>query len=106
MVVCCSRYETYPTVCLEAAACGTPVVGFDVGGEAEAVHNGIGDVVALGDIPAMKQKVLEYSARPKAYWKQVLSGKRDQLSDTRMSQAYIVLYEQLLEKQHETEKNI
>ena len=54
----------------------------------------------------MKQKVLEYSARPKAYWKQVLSGKRDQLSDTRMSQAYIALYEQLLEKQHETEKNI
>lgn len=106
VLVCCSRYETYPTVCLEAAACGTPVVGFDVGGEAEAVHNGIGDVVALGDIPAMKQKVLEYSARPKAYWKQVLSGKRDQLSDTRMSQAYIALYEQLLEKQHETEKNV
>lgn len=106
VAVCCSRYETYPTVCLEAAACGTPVVGFDVGGEAEAIRNGIGAVVALGDIPAMQQKVMEYSALPKTYWKHMLRAKRELLSDTRMNQAYLALYAQLLEKQYETEKNI
>lgn len=31
----CSKQENYPTVCLEAQSCGTPVCGFDVGGTKE-----------------------------------------------------------------------
>ncbi|MBC5581180.1 glycosyltransferase [Anaerofilum sp. BX8] len=33
--VICSKAENFPTTCLEALACGTPVCGFDVGGTKE-----------------------------------------------------------------------
>lgn len=53
--VICSKRENYPTTCIEAQACGTPVCGFDVGGIKETVHNmkndsffPYGDTDALG----------------------------------------------------------
>jgi glycosyltransferase involved in cell wall biosynthesis len=36
-----SRADNLPQVALEALACGTPVVGFDVGGLADAVRHGV-----------------------------------------------------------------
>lgn len=41
--------ENYATVVLEALACGTPVVGFDVGGTAEQLSDGRGIVVEKGN---------------------------------------------------------
>lgn len=54
----CSRQENFPTVCLEAAACGTPAVGFSVGGVAETILPGLGAVVPPGDISAMQRALL------------------------------------------------
>jgi glycosyltransferase involved in cell wall biosynthesis len=34
-----SEYETYPTVCLEASATNTPIIGYNVGGVLEASRN-------------------------------------------------------------------
>jgi glycosyltransferase involved in cell wall biosynthesis len=48
-----SRTEGLPGAVLEAGAAGVPAVGFDVGGVAEAIINGIsGFVVPAGDIKA------------------------------------------------------
>ena len=44
-----SYCETYPTVNLEARACGTPVITYDAGGSAEAAGEG-GYVVEKGDL--------------------------------------------------------
>ena len=33
-----SEYETYPTVCLEASATNTPIIGYDIDGVREASH--------------------------------------------------------------------
>lgn len=57
----CSEKENYPTTCVEAAACGTPVVGFNVGGTAETVSKNAGLFVEYGDIIALQsvtEKVL------------------------------------------------
>ncbi len=52
-----SLAENYPTTGLEAMACGTPVVGFDVGGISEQMKEGCGLVVPSGDQEAFNEAV-------------------------------------------------
>jgi glycosyltransferase involved in cell wall biosynthesis len=54
-----TRADNAPLVIVEALACGTPVVSFDVGGVGEAVRAGeTGVVVPPGDVAALTE-VLE-----------------------------------------------
>lgn len=45
--------DNYPTVNLEAIACGTPVITYNTGGSPESVSNEHGFVVAKGDVGAV-----------------------------------------------------
>ena len=54
-----SREDNFPTVCLEAAACGTPVAGFASGGAPETVSQNTSRFVPFGDITALKAAVKE-----------------------------------------------
>lgn len=51
----CSKRENFPTTCLEALACGTPVIGFDEGGTAETAPDPYGRFVPYGDLDALKR---------------------------------------------------
>ena len=51
--------DTYPTVNLEAAACGTPVITYAVGGSAESAEMFGGISVRRGDIEAVAHAVRE-----------------------------------------------
>lgn len=94
--VICSRLDNYPTVCLESAACGTPVVGFDVGGVAEAIGNGMGKVVPDGDIIAMHAALEEICAIPKSEWCLQAKSLTKSLSDEHMCRDYLALYKEIL----------
>lgn len=61
--VICSKRENFPTTCVEAQCCGTPVVGFDAGGTKETSVYSEGDFVRYGDLEALKEKVLEILER-------------------------------------------
>ena len=50
-----SYEENYPTVNLEAEACGTPVITYDAGGSPETLHDPRSLVVPCGDIEAVKE---------------------------------------------------
>ena len=52
--------DTYPTVNLEAQACGTPVVTYDTGGCRETLSEGggVGVVVPVGDTEAVIRQIL------------------------------------------------
>ena len=53
-----TREENYPTVNMEAIACGTPVVTFDTGGSTtEMFDNKTGIVVEANDIEATKKAI-------------------------------------------------
>ena len=52
-----TREDNYPTVNLEALACGTPVVTFDTGGSAEIIRDGCGTAVSCGDMGSLLQAV-------------------------------------------------
>ena len=51
--------DNYPTVNLEAIACGTPVVTYRTGGSIEAVSEGTGFIVEQGDVTGMLARIRE-----------------------------------------------
>lgn len=60
-----SRWEGLPRVYLEALASGVPVVGTNVDGASEVVHDGVnGYLVEPGAVQAMAEKVLHLLAHP------------------------------------------
>ena len=58
--------DNYPTVNLEAIACGTPVVTYRTGGSIESVTEGTGFVVEQGDVAGMLDRVRELAAGDRA----------------------------------------
>ena len=52
--------DNYPTVNLEAQACGVPVVSYNCGGAPETIKPGMGCVVQWGDTEMMLEKAREY----------------------------------------------
>lgn len=56
--VICSTRENFPTTCLEAQCCGTPVYGYDTGGTRETLVEEGDTLVPYGDIQGLAQKLL------------------------------------------------
>ncbi len=53
-----TREDNYPTVNMEAIACGTPVVTYKTGGSPEMIGPCCGSVVEKNDIAAMKSEII------------------------------------------------
>lgn len=51
--------DTFPTVNLEALACGTPVITYNTGGSPEAIDEKTGVVVPQGDVKALADAILQ-----------------------------------------------
>lgn len=93
-----SLAENYATVSLESMACGTPVVGFDVGGIPEQLIDGKGLVVPVGN-----QKMFTEAVRKVIFGEgNIITGNK--LSDLvsyennveKMTESYMELYKMLL----------
>ena len=56
LFVICSERENYPTTCLEAQSCGTPVYGFNTGGVSETCLNK-DNLVEFGDVIGLTSKI-------------------------------------------------
>ena len=56
--------DTFPTVNLEALACGTPVITYRTGGSPEAVDSKTGIVVEQGDVEAMASAIRKIKENP------------------------------------------
>lgn len=52
-----TREENFPTVNIEALACGTPVITFDTGGSPEIVDKTCGSVVPVDDLTALEKEI-------------------------------------------------
>ena len=73
VVVMPSYYESFGMVALEAMACGTPVIGSDVGGLSVSIQNGYNGFLVPGRDPhALAEKILLLLRNPSA---------RDQLGE-------------------------
>ena len=83
--------DNYPTVNIEAIACGLPVVTYATGGSPELVKNtGMGKVIKKKDY----KEVIDYlDAAFSRKTNRVIVGKQN------MADMYISLYEQMLRRQ-------
>jgi glycosyltransferase involved in cell wall biosynthesis len=92
-----TRQDNYPTVNLEAIACGTPVITYRTGGSPESVVDGqTGFVVEQGDVEGILSALRKIESSDRKDWRdrcRTLAlkefGKTDRYSD------YIALYESL-----------
>lgn len=59
-----SYSDNFPTVNLEALACGTPVITYDTGGSAEAIDKKTGIVVDQGNIQSLVRSIYSIKQNP------------------------------------------
>ena len=88
--------DNYPTVNLEAIACGTPVVTYRTGGSVESVTPETGFVVEQGDVEGMSASLKAIRSLGKEHYQEVCRAYALQHFDRETCfQEYIRLYESL-----------
>ena len=53
-----TREDTFPTVNLEALACGTPVITFNTGGSPECIDESCGSVTPVDNVDALEREII------------------------------------------------
>ncbi|MEH7344982.1 glycosyltransferase [Bacillus sp. JJ1532] len=94
--VICSEKENFPTTCIEALSCGTPIIGFDEGGTKETAPEGYGTFVPYGDIKQLKM-ALKTALTNDEYFKSEQECSNYGLkkySKTEMCEKYLQLYQE------------
>ena len=88
--------DTFPTVNIEALACGTPVLTYDVGGSAEMLSDSVGVAVARGDLDSLEREARRIcETRP--YSSDACVERAAEFSADARFLEYISLYEEGLE---------
>ena len=86
-----TREDTYPTVNMEAIACGTPVITFRTGGSPEMVDVTCGIVVDAGDIATMKDEIIRI-CETKPFTRDACLRKAQNFDKRKLFQEYVALY--------------
>lgn len=89
--------DNFPTVNLEALACGTPVITYQTGGSPESITESTGKVVPYKDYKALKNAVIEMR-NAKASISEVCIEKAQLYECKDACCKYIELYKSILEK--------
>ncbi len=89
-----TREDTFPTVNLEALACGTPVVTFRTGGSPEMLDESCGKVVEAGDISGL-QGAVETICRERPFSAEACRRRAEVFHKDRCAEAYLELYEKI-----------
>lgn len=87
-----TREENYPTVNMEAIACGTPVLTFRTGGSPEILDESTGSVVDCDDIDAMEKEIVRI-CEEKPYTEEDYLNRAISFDMNDRFQEYIDLYE-------------
>lgn len=89
--------DCYPTVNLEALACGTPVISYKTGGSPECFDSNTGIVVPQGDVSAMANTIETLLDKDCIYRKGLCRNYAERnFSDKLAFSKYVALFEELL----------
>lgn len=97
--------DTFPTINLEALACGTPVITYRTGGSPESIDEKTGKVIPQGDVEALRQSIVEYrdlkeSKDGEQFYKSIRQACRNRAEKyydlNQCFEEYIRLYEELI----------
>ncbi|WP_448863842.1 glycosyltransferase [Dorea sp.] len=90
--------DNFPTVNLEALACGTPVITYQTGGSSESITKECGRVVPYKDYEALKKTIIEMKNAKKNM--EAACQKRAQLYCREDAyQKYVTLYEEIIKNE-------
>lgn len=91
--------DNYPTVNLEAIACGTPVVTYRTGGSVESVTSATGAIVEQGDVMGLLAAVRTIMQGDRGVYRTACRNYAlENFSKTERYKDYLKLYDQLLER--------
>lgn len=93
-----TREENYPTVNMEAIACGTPVVTFDTGGSPEMLDDKTGIVVEANDIEATKKAIKDICGKKRCNDEEYIVAYSKNFDMKKRFAEYIELYANVLEE--------
>lgn len=89
--------DTFPTVNLEALACGTPIITYRTGGSSEAVDDKTGFVVEQGNISALAKAIMEMKQHPLSS-NNCRKRAEEYFDKEKCYEKYIQLYNELINK--------
>ncbi|MBR5785830.1 MAG: glycosyltransferase [Clostridia bacterium] len=90
-----TREENYPTVNMEALACGTPVVTFRTGGSPETLGEDCGSVVERDDIDSLEKEIIRI-CETHPYSKEDCVNHAKAFDQNERFMEYVELYKELL----------
>jgi len=90
-----TREENYPTVNMEALACGTPVLTFQTGGSPEMLDDTCGSVVPCDDVDTLEKEVIRICTDKPFSAEQCIKKSRDFDKNERFKE-YVKLYERVI----------
>lgn len=91
-----TRQDNFPTVNMEALACGIPVLSFRTGGCPEIINNSCGSIVDKNDIETFKNEIIRI-CETKPYTKQDCLQRAKEFDMTVRYQEYVDLIKKILE---------
>ncbi|WP_195371712.1 MULTISPECIES: glycosyltransferase [Parabacteroides] len=87
-----TRQDTYPTVNMEAIACGTPVVTFRTGGSPEIINEKIGAIVECNDVVTLQLQIESICSTKRFVKEDILEASKAFDQKSRFNE-YILLYQ-------------
>lgn len=90
--------DNFPTVNLEALACGTPVITYKTGGSPEAIDENTGVVVEQGDVEALAGAIRQMKEKPLSS-KDCRKRAEERFDKDKCFEKYIDLYNELLKNE-------
>ncbi|MEG1701225.1 MAG: glycosyltransferase, partial [Alistipes sp.] len=91
--------DTFPTVNLEALACGTPIITYRTGGSPEAIDSATGIVVENGNVEASIAAIQEVKSKGKSAYS-IACRKRAEMCYNKEERyaEYMDLYDNMLKQ--------
>ena len=90
-----TREDNFPTVNMEALACGTPVLTYRTGGSPEMLDETCGSVVDCDDIDALEREIVRICT-DKPYTKEQCLKKAREFDQTQRFMEYLELYKKVI----------
>ena len=90
-----TREENYPTVNMEALACGTPVLTFSTGGSPEMIDDTCGCIVDCDDFDSLKKEIIRICEQ-KPYSVEQCVKKAKEFDQNKRFKEYLNLYETII----------
>lgn len=87
-----TREDTFPTVNIEALACGTPVITFDTGGSPEIIDETSGSTIYGQDTDSMRMEIIKV-CKENVFSREDCRKRGESFSNEKFLSEYLKLYE-------------